>query len=72
MSTAAQRVAKHRALKREGGAILQVPVRNVHLLAERLVEANLLGWHEAEDRDAIARATERMIKIFVFSEESTQ
>jgi hypothetical protein len=70
MQTAnAIRVQRHYQRRKAGRVVLPIEV-DEDLLAERLIEAGLLHWHEAEDREAITRATERIIKIF--SEESTQ
>ena len=62
MSTVAARVRLHRERKRSGAMVLPpMLVRNKHLLAEKLLEAELLDWDKVEDDEAIAQAVNEML-----------
>lgn len=62
--TAAARLIAHRKRKRAGRAVLRVEV-NIHDWSDALVESGLLeGWN-AEDRVAIAAATERVVDVLL-------
>jgi len=66
--TAADRMRKARARRRNGVAVLQIEVA-IGPLADQLVEAGLLGAWDSEDRDAIKRAVERVLDALIVTDD---
>jgi len=69
MSTAA-RCKRLRQRQREGKAVLQIEV-NLLDLTELLIAAGVLQQWDDNDRDAIARATERLLSVLAAEADST-
>lgn len=61
MSTVSFRVREHRARQKAGRVVLAVEVDEVKLVAA-LIDSRLLDATAADDREAIERATEKLIE----------
>lgn len=62
--TAADRIARHRARKKAGRAVLRIEV-DLHELADALADAGFLQGWDVENVEAVSRATERMIVAMI-------